>query len=251
MSEFSDRCILITGALGSLGSAQAELFGGLRPKTLLLLDRPDLPGAERAAELARRGECACHYVGHDLDDLEGTERLMGSLAERHGGIDVVVTNAALIINKPFEEFSIAEYEAQLRVNAAAAFAIVRGLAPSMKAKRYGRVVTFTSLTLNGRWDGYVPYVASKGAVLGLTRSLARELGPWGIRVNAVSPGAVVSEAEKRVFADRLEAYNNWILENQSLKERIRPEDVADLVHFLASDRSRMISGQDIGINGGW
>jgi len=251
MSEFADRTILITGALGSLGSAQAELFAGLRPNALLLLDRPDAPGEERAADLARRHGIACEYLGHDLDDLEATERLMGDRARTHDSVDVVVTNAALIINKPFEEFSIAEYEAQLRVNAAAAFAIVRGLAPSMKTKRYGRIVTFTSLTLNGRWDGYVPYVASKGAVLGLTRSLARELGPWGIRVNAVSPGAVVSEAEKRVFADRLEAYNSWILENQSLKERIRPEDVAELVLFLASDRSRMITGQDFGINGGW
>lgn len=251
MSEFADRTILITGALGSLGSAQSELFAALRPKALLLLDRPDAPGAARAADLARRHGTACAYVGHDLDDLESTERLMVDLAKTHDGVDVVVTNAALIINKPFEEFSIAEYEAQLRVNAAAAFAIVRGLAPAMKTRRYGRIVTFTSLTLNGRWDGYVPYVASKGAVLGLTRSLARELGPWGIRVNAVSPGAVVSEAEKRVFADRLEAYNSWILENQCLKERIRPEDVAELVLFLASDRSRMITGQDFGINGGW
>ena len=163
----------------------------------------------------------------------------------------MVANAALIINKPFQDFSISEYEAQLRVNSAAAFAIVRGVAPSMKEKRYGRIVTFTSLTLNGRWDGYVPYVASKGAVLGLTRSLARELGQWGIRINAVSPGAVVSDAEKRVFGDRLEEYDAWILENQSLKERIRPEDVADLVMFLASGKSRMITGQEFGINGGW
>jgi NAD(P)-dependent dehydrogenase (short-subunit alcohol dehydrogenase family) len=250
MSDFSNRTVLITGALGSLGSAQAELFAAEAPARLLLLDRPDLPGGDRAADLAHRHGVACDYLGHDLDDLEATEALMRSLSAG-GGIDVVVTNAALIINKPFEDFSIAEYEAQLRVNAAAAFAIVRGLSASMKARRYGRIVTFTSLTLNGRWDGYVPYVASKGAVLGLTRSLARELGPWGIRINAVSPGAVVSEAEQRVFGDRLEAYNSWILENQSLKERIEPEDVAELVLFLASDRSRMITGQEFGINGGW
>jgi NAD(P)-dependent dehydrogenase (short-subunit alcohol dehydrogenase family) len=250
MSDFTDRTILITGGLGSLGSAQAELLAAQSPARLLLLDRPEEPGDGRAASLAGRHGIDCRYLGHDLDDLEATEALMKELGKQ-GGVDVVVTNAALIINKPFEEFSISEYEAQLRVNAAAAFAIVRGLAPSMKERRYGRIVTFTSLTLNGRWDGYVPYVASKGAVLGLTRSLARELGPWGIRVNAVSPGAVVSDAERRVFGDRLEAYNAWILENQSLKERIAPEDVAELVMFLASDCSRMITGQEFGINGGW
>jgi NAD(P)-dependent dehydrogenase (short-subunit alcohol dehydrogenase family) len=121
----------------------------------------------------------------------------------------------------------------------------------MKAKGYGKIINFCSLTLNGRWDGYVPYVASKGALLGLTKSLARELGPFGIRVNAVSPGAVVSEAEARVFADKLQEYNNWILENQCLKERIQPENVADLVLFLASPASDLISGQNIHIDGGW
>ncbi len=121
----------------------------------------------------------------------------------------------------------------------------------MKERRSGRIINFCSLTLNGRWDGYVPYVASKGAMLGLTKSLARELGPFNVRVNAVSPGAVVSDAERRVFADRLAEYNDWILENQCLKQRIQPEDVAELVLFLASDRSRMITGQNFAIDGGW
>jgi NAD(P)-dependent dehydrogenase (short-subunit alcohol dehydrogenase family) len=121
----------------------------------------------------------------------------------------------------------------------------------MKAKRYGKIVNFCSITLNGRWDGYVPYVASKGALLGLTKSLARELGPHGVRVNAVSPGAVVSEAERRVFGDRLGQYNGWILENQCLKSRIEPHHVAELVLFLASPASDMITGQNIAIDGGW
>src|SRR6185295_18769524 len=110
---------------------------------------------------------------------------------------------------------------------------------------------FCSLTLNGRWDGYVPYVASKGALFGLTKALARELGPHGVRVNAVSPGAVVSEAEARVFADRLQQYNDWILENQALKTRIQTSDVAELVLFLVSPASDMITSQNIAIDGGW
>jgi NAD(P)-dependent dehydrogenase (short-subunit alcohol dehydrogenase family) len=92
----------------------------------------------------------------------------------------------------------------------------------MIAKKYGKIVNFCSVTLNGVIEGYVPYVASKGALYGLTKTLARELGRHGIRVNAVSPGAVRSEAEDRVFGDRLQQYNDWVLDRQSIKERMWP-----------------------------
>lgn len=251
MAEFSGKTVLITGALGTLGTAQTAAFGS-RGARLLLLDRPDDErGAGRAADAARTHGVEARYIGQDLGELKQSEAAIRALSDDLGGIDVLVSNAALIINKPFEEFSIEEYEDQLRVNSAATFALVRAIAPKMKTKRDGKIINFCSVTLNGRWDGYVPYVASKGAMYGLTKSLARELGPFNVRVNAVSPGAVVSEAENRVFADRLQEYNDWILENQSLKQRIQAEDVADLVVFLASDRSRMITGQNIAVDGGW
>ena len=191
------------------------------------------------------------YVRQDLNDLKGSEATARRLAEEHGGIDILINNAAVIINRRFEEFSLEEYEDQVRINSSAAFALARGVAPGMKRKGYGKIVNFCSVTLNGRWEGYVPYVASKGALFGLTKALARELGPHGICVNAVSPGAVVSEAEARVFADRLEQYNEWIIENQCLKSRIQPENVADLVLFLVSPASDMITGQNIHVDGGW
>lgn len=88
-------------------------------------------------------------------------------------------------------------------------------------------------------------------MFGPTKTLAREVGPYGTSVNAVSPGAIVSQAEERVFGERLEEYNRWVLENQSLKTRIQPAAVADLVHFLVSPASDMISGQNIAVDGGW
>lgn len=249
MGEFGGRTVLITGALGTLGTAQADVFAA-QGADLVLLDRPDNPrGEARAAALAEHG-IGCRYLGVDLDDLAGSEAAVRALADA-APVDVLVGNAALIINKPFEDFSILEYEAQLRVNAGATFALVRALAPGMKQRRRGSIITLTSVTLNGRWDGYVPYVASKGAVFGLTKALARELGPFNVRVNAISPGAVVSDAENRVFADRLALYDAWVRENQSLKTRIEARDVAELALFLASDRARMITGQNIAVDGGW
>jgi NAD(P)-dependent dehydrogenase (short-subunit alcohol dehydrogenase family) len=250
MAVLSGKTALLTGALGTLGRAQAAALGAAGA-AMLLLDRPDHPdGAAFAAEMHARFGIPASFVGQDLGNLAAAEAKVRALAGTQG-IDILINNAALIINRPFEEFSLAEYEEQVRVNSSAAFALARAVAPGMKAKSYGKIVNFCSVTLNGRWDGYVPYVASKGALLGLTKSLARELGRYGVRVNAVSPGAVVSEAEQRVFGDRLQQYNDWILENQCLKRRIQPHDVADLVLFLVSPASDMITGQNIALDGGW
>lgn len=235
MMDLNARHVLITGGVGSIGTALAVAFAAAGAR-ITILDRPG------ATPPASHG-----WLAVDLEDLALTEARVAAA----GPFDILINNAALIINKPFEAVSVEEYETQMRVNSASAFALARACAPGMKAKGWGRIVNLTSVTLNGQWDGFVPYVASKGALLGLTKGLARELGPHGITVNAIAPGAVVSEAERSVFADRLEDYNRFILERQCIKARIQPHDVASLALFLASDAAGMISGQNIGIDGGW
>lgn len=235
MIDLSHKHALITGGVGTIGTAFVQAFAAAGA-LVTVLDRPEA-----------KPPYGHGWLGVDLSDITGAQAKVAAA----GPFDILINNAALIINKPFEEFSLEEYEEQVRVNSSAAFALARACAPGMKAKGWGRIVNMTSLTLNGQWDGYVPYVASKGAMLGLTKGLARELGGHGITVNAIAPGAVVSEAENRVFAERLEEYNQFILKNQSLKSRIMPMDVANLAVFLASDAARMISGQNIGIDGGW
>ena len=243
--------VLLTGALGSLGRAQATALA-MAGAALVLLDRPDAAQAQEfAAGLAKQSGTKVDYIGQDLNDLEASLRRIEALAAAHGSIDILINNAALIVNKPFDDFSMSEFEDQMRVNAAAAFAMVKAVAPGMKAKNYGKIVNFCSLTLNGRWSGFVPYTTTKGAVWGLTKTLARELGKVGIRVNAVSPGAVVSDAEARVFGNQAQEYHDWIIENQSLKQRIESEHVAELVMFLVSPASDMITGQIVNIDGGW
>lgn len=241
----TDKKALLTGGLGSLGRAQAARLtaAGVR---LTILEHPDLPeGAARAAALG------AGFVACDLNDLAGAQAIVRAEAAKVGGFDILINNAALIINRPYQDFSLQEYEDQIRVNSSAAFALSAVCAEAMKERRWGKIVNFTSITLRGMLDGYVPYVASKGAMLGLTKSLARELGPFGICVNAVAPGAIVSEAEERVFGHKAAEYSQWVIDHQSLKVRIPPEAVAELVLFLVSPASNMITGQNIGIDGGW
>ena len=163
----------------------------------------------------------------------------------------MVNNAAIIENKPLEEVSIEEYETILRVNTHAAFALTKAVLPEMKKKQAGRIINMCSFTMNGEWSGFAPYVASKGELLGLTRSLARELGPHNITVNAVSPGAIPSDAEQRVFGDKWQEYNDWVIERQSLKFRGEAEDISNIILFLASNTGKFITGQNIHVNGGW
>ena len=251
MASLDNKVVLLTGGLGSLGRAQAVKLAS-EGADVLLLDRPGADRAEEVtAELAAKAGGKITYVGCDLNEIEAAAAQVGELAASAGGIDVLINNAALIINRAFEEFSLKEYEEQVRVNSSAPFALVQACATGMKAKGEGAIVNFTSVTLNGRFSGYVPYVASKGAMLGLTKTLARELGPHGIRVNAVAPGAIVSEAEARVLGDGLAEFERFVLDSQCLKQRIHPEAVADLVHFLVTPASRMITGQNFAIDGGW
>jgi NAD(P)-dependent dehydrogenase (short-subunit alcohol dehydrogenase family) len=233
--DLNNKHALITGGLGSIGRSLVQSFM-TAGASVTVLDRPEgtVP-------------TVCGWIGVDLNDLAATQAHVVAA----GPFDILVNNAALILNKPFEDFTLEEYEKQIRVNSSSVFALARACAPAMKAKGWGRIINITSLTMNGQFEGFVPYVASKSALLGLTKGLARELGSYGITVNAIAPGAVISDAENRVFANQLEQYNKMTLERQCLKSRIQPQDVANLAVFLASDAARMITAQNINIDGGW
>ena len=247
MPLLNGKKALITGALGTIGQAMVTRFSE-EGATVFALDRPDAPDATRIVGQLGAG---AQYVGCDLNDLAATEASAMKLSNEIGGIDILVNNAAYVHNRPFEEFSILEYEEEIRINSTAAFVLTRVVCRHMKQQRSGKIVNLTSMTLTGNWDGFVPYIASKGAMFGLIKGFARELGPFGINVNGISPGAVVSDAEYRHFGDKREEYHRWVLDRQSLKQRIEPVDIANLAVFLSSRQADLISGQNIQCDGGW
>jgi NAD(P)-dependent dehydrogenase (short-subunit alcohol dehydrogenase family) len=247
MPQFTGKNVLLTGALGTVGRAMVARYSE-EGATIIALDRPDAVNPQALLDGIVRG---VRYFGCDLNDLTGTEKAVTALAEEVGGFDILINNAAYVVNKPHEEFSIAEYEDEVRINSSAAFVLMRVCSKHMKAKKAGKIINMTSLTLTGHWDGFVPYVASKGAMYGLVKSMARELGVHGINVNGINPGAIVSEAEWRHFGDNREKYHQWILENQSLKRRIEPVDIANAAVFLCSEQAALITGQDIHVDAGW
>ena len=158
-----------------------------------------------------------------------------------GGIDVLVNNAAIYPRRAWTEITEEEWDAVQATNVKGYFLCARAAHQSMKARGHGRIVNLSSITFFIGLPMLLDYVVSKGGIVGFTRALARELGPEGITVNAIAPGAFPTDAEK--IHPNPEEYTQWIYDQQSLKRRGTPDDIGNLAVFLASDASSFITGQ--------
>jgi 3-oxoacyl-[acyl-carrier protein] reductase len=248
--ELRGKNALVTGATGGLGVAESEALARAGAAVLML----DIKGGS-AVEAINAGLPAevpkVRFVHSDLADARAVQGLARELGQEVGGIDILVNNAAINPLKPIDAYPLEEYERVQAVNATSAVALAQAVVPSMKRKGWGQILNICSITLNGGWSDLTAYVASKGTLLGLTRAMARELGRFGIRVNTVSPGAIPTALEKEVWAGQLESYEKFLLDHQALKYRGRPEDIAEAILFLVSERARFITGQNLAVDGGW
>jgi 3-oxoacyl-[acyl-carrier protein] reductase len=250
MDGFEGKTALVTGGAGGIGSmvCAALIESGCRT---VLHDLPTSDGAAKARALSQRfGEGRAIFAPGDLGDLPRLKRDAEKLAAALDGFDFLVNNAAIDPVAPIEAYSIEEFLAVQTINAHAAFILCQTLAPHMKRKGGGAIVNVMSVILSGGWPEKVPYAMSKGALLGLTRSLARELGPDNIRVNAVSPGAIPTALEHKHYKGDRAAFDQSVISRQSLPFRSDIRDVADAVLYLLSPLSRFITGQELHVNGG-
>lgn len=240
------KTILYTGAAGGLGldTTVNLLKTGAR---VVAIDNDEAKVSALRATAA--GLDGLTIAMLDLSDLDGLRDGLQKLSAEVGGFDVVINNAAIYPSKPFEDFSIEEMQRVQRINVDAGIVCVQVALPHMKTAGRGRIINIASVTISGGWADLAPYVQSKGALIGLTRAWAREFGKHGITVNAVSPGAFPTDAEK-IHPD-LPAYEKRIYDHQAIQRRGSPEDIANILLFLASDASSFITGQTINVDGGW
>ncbi|MFC3443434.1 SDR family NAD(P)-dependent oxidoreductase [Sphingobium rhizovicinum] len=242
------RTILYTGAAGGLGLETTLLLieGGA---TVIAVDNDPAKVARLTEAAAGRGPGTLIVSTADLSDLAGFRATLDALIAQHGGFDVVINNAAIYPSKPFEDFSVEEHQLVQRINVDAGIVAVQAALPGMRAKGFGRIINISSITISGGWANLSPYVASKGALVGLTRAWAREFGPAGVTVNAIAPGAFPTDAEK-IHPDP-EGYNQMVLDAQSVKRRGVAADIAHAIAFFAADEAGFITGQTLHVNGGW
>ncbi|MBL8591261.1 MAG: SDR family oxidoreductase [Devosia sp.] len=240
------KTILYTGAAGGLG-LETTLHMLRSGAKVVAIDND----ANKVAALlqAAAGLKGLTVAKLDLADLTGLRAGLQKLSAQVGGFDIVINNAAIYPAKPFEDYTIEEMQLVQRINVDAGIVCVQVALPHMKATKRGRIINISSVTISGGWSDLTPYVQSKMALVGLTRSWAREFGKHGITVNAVAPGAFPTDAEK-IHPD-LAAYEKRIYEAQALQRRGAPDDIANILMFLASDAASFITGQTIHVDGGW
>jgi len=242
------KTVLYTGAAGGLGMATTLrlLAAGAR---VAAIDNDPAKREELVKAVPEADTSRLFLRDFDLSDTDALPEKLEALGAETDGFDVVINNAAMYPARAFEDYSIEEYRKIQRVNVESHLMCVRAALPAMKARKWGRIVNIASITFYGGWQHLAPYVQSKGALIGLTRAWAREFGKYGVTVNAISPGAFPTDAEK-IHADP-EGYNRYVLENQSVQRRGHAGDIAGTILFLASENASFITGQTINVDGGW
>jgi len=238
--------VLVTGGARGIGAALSRYLAG-QGAAVVTADVVD--PAEDAAEDAAGLDIT--NVRADVSDETSWRRLVDAALDRHGRIDALVNNAAIYqglgAKRPFTDITVDEWDQVMAVNTRGVWLGMRAVHPVMKAQGGGRVVNIASSTVHMGVPYFAHYTASKGAVIALTRSVAREVGADGITVNAVAPGLVETEAT-RALND--EEYLVASAGRRAVPRRMEPGDLAPVVSFLCSAGSGFITGQTLIVDGG-
>jgi NAD(P)-dependent dehydrogenase (short-subunit alcohol dehydrogenase family) len=241
------KTAIVTGAATGIGAATARLLAARGARVLAAGLQPEQLRATVAAIEADGGEAIA--VDADVSEPAAIEAVAARAQQAFGGADILVNNAAIYPIGPWHEADAAEWDEVYRTNVRGYFLLAKAVRPQMLARGGGSIVNVASVTFYFGEQLLVSYVASKGAVIGFTRALAREAGPEGIRVNAVAPGAFPTAATA-IHADQ-DALWETVMASQSIKRRGEVEDVALAIAFFAGDDSRFVTGQTLLVDGGW
>lgn len=245
------KIAVVTGASRGIGAAVVRRYCAEGAR-VVLSHFPEGEMAELAIDLADELTDLGHHVvpiAADVSDGVQVERLVAATIEAFGVPDVMVANAAAFHRGPWTEVTQDVWDGVFDVNARGTFLCAHSVLPRMIERGSGSIITLSSVTARAGVVGMLPYVASKGAIVAFTRALAREVGPSGIRVNAVAPGAIRTEAESESNTDSLGDYMAKTF--QSIPRRAHPDDLTGTFVYLASDDSDFVTGQVLAVDGGW
>jgi len=242
----AEKIAIITGSANGIGETTANFFAD-QGASLYLIDRDDANNEALAAAINARNRRA-FAVNADVRDRAVFRSVVEKSMREFGRIDVLVNNAGIYPRQSFLEMTDHQWDEMQEINLKSMFHSSQAVVPVMIQRGRGKIVNISSVTFHLGTPNLTHYVASKGGVIGLTRALAREVGPKGVYVNCITPGAILVEAEKAVAT---EEQLQKIVDDQSIKRRILPLDIARVCCFLSSDLSDGMTGQTLNVDGGW
>jgi NAD(P)-dependent dehydrogenase (short-subunit alcohol dehydrogenase family) len=248
MSKPNDRLLgkiaVVTGAanVNGIGFAIAEGYAAEGADVVIA----DIADGSKAKETIERHGHRVFFSKIDVSDQESVEAFGQNVLAEFGGVDVLVNNVGICKVAAFEEATFEDWKRVFAVNVDSQFLMAKAFVTSMKARRFGRIINISSTTFWTRLEKVVPYVASKGAGLGFTRSLASELGEYGITVNAIAPSLVQTDGSTSYLPDNHKT--TPLL--QSIKRVERPADLVGAALYLASEDSEFMTGQTLVVDGG-
>ncbi len=241
------RVAIVTGGSRGIGRATVELFAELGA-TIVVNYRKDAEGAEATVSAARKLGVEAAAFSADVANLVEAQSLVDFTKGRFGRIDVLVCNAGIWEGAPVDTMAQEMWDRTLEINLKGTWAVCRAAIPVMKEQRSGKIVIVSSTAAQRGEANYSNYAASKGGQVAFTKSLAAELGAWGINVNAVAPGWVDTEMTREALGDS--AQRAAIAREIPVGRVATPEEIAAPIAFLCSDWARHISGEVLNINGG-
>lgn len=243
-----DRVVLITGGGQGIGAAAVEQFA-LQGSRVAFLDLADEPSLALVASLAPRSPHPPLYRRCDLTDIPSLRSAIAEISTTLGLPHVLINNAASDDRHRFEDVTLEEWDQRMAVNLRHQYFAAQAVAGGMKSSGGGSIINLSSIAWMIPAPDLSLYNMAKAAIVGMTRSLAHELGTSNIRVNCVLPGAILTEKQQRLYMSP--DYEQHIFDLQCLKRHILPEEVARLLLFLAADDSAAITNRSHIIDGGW
>ncbi len=243
-----DRVVLITGGASGIGASAVEHFA-LQGSRVAFLDLAIEPALALVAQLTPRCLHPPLFLACDLTDIAALQQAVADVSARLGSPQVLVNNAGSDDRHRFADITPAYWDDRMAVNLRHQFFAAQAVAPGMIAAGGGSILNMSSISWIIPGEDVIAYNTTKAGIVGMTRSLARELGASNIRVNCILPGAILTERQRRLW--NTPEYTALILARQSLKRNLMPEEVARLLLFLAADDSAAITNQSYIIDGGW